>query len=116
MNKVKIYGIKNCDTMKKAFKWLEAHNVEYDFHDYKKSGVPEDVIRNVITQHGWEVVINKRGTTWRKLDDSVKEKLDDESAVHVAVGHSSVIKRPLIEMNGSYILGFDAEKCAKILI
>lgn len=113
---VKIYGIKNCDTMKKAFKWLEANNVNYDFHDYKKSGVPANVIEGAIAEHGWEIVINKRGTTWRKLPEETKEKMNNDTALQVAVDHSSTIKRPLIVVNNSYILGFNAEKCEKILI
>ncbi len=69
MSDVIIYGIRNCDTMKKAFKWLDAHGVSYSFHDYKKDGVPENVIKSAIDAHGWEAVLNRRGTTWRQLPD-----------------------------------------------
>lgn len=78
---VKIYGIKNCDTMKKAFKWLDENDVSYDFHDYKKQGADADVLTRAIAAHGWDSVINKRGTSWRKLDANTQSAMSDESAV-----------------------------------
>lgn len=116
MSNVKIYGIKNCDTMKKAFKWLDENGVDYEFHDYKKMGVQEDVLRAAIEQHGWEVVINKRGTTWRKLSDDVKESMDSLNALEIAAKSPSIIKRPVILANNSYFVGFTPEVREKILI
>lgn len=116
MSDIKIYGIKNCDTMKKTFKWLEQEDVSYEFHDYKKSGVPVDVIQSAIEKHGWEVVINKRGTTWRKLDDSAKADMTDEKALDICAENPSIIKRPLFLANNSCFIGFGEENREKILI
>jgi len=101
-----IYGIKNCDTMKKALRWLDDHGLEYSFHDYKKEGVNQSALIRAIAEHGWEVVINQRGTTWRQLPDETKESMDHKNALLVAEENSSIIKRPLlIHQNRSY-LGF----------
>jgi len=107
MKNVTIYGIKNCDTMKKAFTWLDKAKVDYVFHDYKKQGAEADVLKAAIKAHGWESVINRKGTTWRGLDDKVKEGLTDKSALALAVENPSVIKRPLLVRGGDILLGFD---------
>ncbi len=109
-----IYGIKNCDTMKKAFKWLEDAGIEFEFHDYKKSGVPENVIRAAIKHNGWDNVINRRGTTWRKLPDEVKASMDEKAALRMAQENPSIIKRPLLVQGASIHLGFDPEDYRKI--
>lgn len=109
MTKPTLYGIKNCDTMKKAFKWLEAHNIDYHFHDYKKEGVDEKILKQAINEHGWESVINKRGTTWRKLPQDIKDNMNDESAIYTAKDNASIIKRPLLVHEGSTYLGFKDE-------
>lgn len=101
-----IYGIKNCDTMKKAFKWLESNNIEYSFHDYKKAGLEELQANEWVNELGWENVINKRGTTWRKLDDTIKDTMNNEKAVQVMIENPSIIKRPLLIHNDSKTLGF----------
>lgn len=93
----KIYGIKNCDTMKKAFQWLDENDVPYDFHDYKKIAPDEGVLKRAIKEHGWENVLNKRGTTWRQLPDDVKANMDTISAIAVAMENPSIIKRPLLD-------------------
>lgn len=112
---IKIYGIKNCDTMKKALKWLDDAGVSYDFIDYKKAGVAADLITAAISQHGWEAVINKRGTTWRKLDDDLKNNMNAESALSLAIEQPSVIKRPLLLRDGDITLGFSADAYAALL-
>jgi arsenate reductase len=104
-----IYGIKNCDTMKKAMTWLDEKQIPYSFHDYKKEGVSETLIKRAIKEHGWESVINRRGTTWRKLPDNVKETMAADSALKIALENASIIKRPLLEHKGSIYLGFDAQ-------
>ncbi len=109
MSDLDIYGIKNCDTMKKAFRWLENNTVTYCFHDYKKEAVDQTVIENAISQHGWENVINRRGTTWRKLDEAVKSSMNAEAAVQIAMENPSVIKRPLVVKNLKTYLGFEAK-------
>lgn len=116
MADITIYGIKNCDSMKKTFRWMNDNDVEYGFHDYKKSGADVSVLKRAVDQHGWEVVINKRGTTWRKLDDAVKEQMDERLAITIALDNPSIIKRPLIVQNGTVYIGFDADKLAKAFI
>ncbi len=110
----KIYGIKNCDTMKKAFRWLEDHEIEFEFHDYKKSGLPESLAKQWVKEIDLEQLINKRGTTWRKIDDAVKQNLTKSSAVELLVNNTSVIKRPLLEVDGEYHLGFNADLYSEI--
>lgn len=104
-----IYGIRQCNTMKKAFSWLDAHQIAYEFHDYKKAGISEEKLQSWIRQLGWEALINRKGTTWRKLSDSEKEQVKDAaSAIAALQQKTSMIKRPLIEKNGKVILlGFD---------
>ena len=109
---IKIYGIKNCDTMKKAFKWLDENNIAYDFYDYKKQGADSSVLSTAIAQHSWEAVINRRGTTWRKLPENTKETMDNQSAIAAAQDNPSLIKRPLITHGDTIILGFNADDYA----
>ncbi|SBS28613.1 Regulatory protein Spx [Marinomonas spartinae] len=103
---VDIYGIKNCDTMKKAFHWLDENNIEYTFHDYKKEGVNETQAKQWLEELGWENIINKRGTTWRKLDDKTKDTMNNELALQTIQDQPSIIKRPLLIKNNEIILGF----------
>ncbi len=103
-----LYGIKNCDTMKKAFAWLRAAGVEYHFHDYKQQGVDENIVRRAIAHHGWEKVINRSGTTWRQLPQDEKEAVNEETAVVLAMNNPSIIKRPLLAIGDEAYLGFDA--------
>ena len=103
---IKIYGIPNCDTMKKARRWLEDNGVEYVFHDYKKLGVPEKELTRWVRQAGWETVLNKRGTTWRKLDDDTKESIDEASAIRIMLENPSIIKRPVLESGNTLLIGF----------
>lgn len=106
---VHIYGIKNCDTMKKAFAWLDAHKVSYEFHDYKKSGVDVEVLKKAIEQHGWENVINRKGTSWRALPDDVKASMDADAALAAAIKSPSLIKRPLMIWGNDIHLGFSED-------
>ena len=105
---LKIYGIKACDTMKKAFTWLDQHGIAYEFHDYKKAGAPEKQVRQWIRKLGWETVINKRGTTWKKLPEDLRARMDAESSVAAALENPSLIKRPIIEQGTILLAGFDA--------
>lgn len=107
---IKIYGIPNCDTMKKARKWLDEHNLEYKFHDYKKQGVPEKNLKQWVKQAGWETVLNKRGTTWRKLDDAIKNNIDETSAIQVMIDNPSAIKRPVLEQGKTLLIGFKEDE------
>lgn len=112
---VRIYGIKNCDTMKKAFQWLEEHSIEYDFIDYKKQGADKSVLTKFIKTHGWENVINRRGTTWRQLDDTTKQSMNDQLAISVALDNPSIIKRPLLINGDDIALGFSADQYEGLL-
>lgn len=102
-----IYGIKNCDTMKKALKWLDDNGAAYEFHDYKKQAVPKDVMSRAIKELGWENVINRRGTTWRKLPETERDNMDSGAALTAAMDNPSLIKRPLLQHNGKIYLGFN---------
>ena len=105
---MKLYGIPNCDTVKKARTWLASHAIEYEFHDYKKLGVDADLLQKWMKQHGWERIINRKGQTWRKLSDVEKTAVQDvKSALQLAIEKPSVIKRPAFEHHGQLILGFD---------
>jgi arsenate reductase (glutaredoxin) len=105
-----VYGIPNCDTIKKTKALLTEMGVDFDFHDYKKLGCNEALAKQFLEHFGYEELINKRGTTWRKLADSVKLNLTEKSAIHLMAENSSLIKRPIIEHRGNWILGFDQEK------
>jgi len=112
---IKIYGIPNCDTMKKARRWLEANGVEYDFHNYKKLGVPEKKLKTWVKQTGWETILNKRGTTWRKLDDELKHNIDYESATKIMLDNPSIIKRPVLESNQLLLIGFKEDEYRQLI-
>lgn len=104
-----VYGIPNCNSVKKAVDWLNAHHLAFEFHDYKKKGVTEGQLKKWSRQSGWETLLNKKGTTWRELDDTVKEAVKTESdAITLMQEHTSLIKRPVIaEGNKVKIVGFD---------
>jgi Spx/MgsR family transcriptional regulator len=104
-----VYGIKNCNTVKSAIEWLNKNKVEFEFHDYKKSGITTAQLSEWCKQVGWESLVNKRGTTWRQLDEAVQKKVTNEkSAIALMMEKTSVIKRPLIESSGKVVLlGFD---------
>ncbi len=110
-----IYGIKNCDTMKKARAWLEAHGVPYHFHDYKSAGIDEPRLERWCRAAGWETLLNRAGTTFRKLPDKDKEGLDERKALRLMREQPSMIKRPVLEIDGRVVVGFDALAYAKEL-
>ena len=113
---MKLYGIPNCDTVKKARAWLEAHDVAYEFHDYKKHGVDAALLAKWMTKAGWENVVNRKGMTWRKLSDADKTKIkDDASAIKFLVAQPSAIKRPAFELKNKLVLGFDEAEYSQLL-
>ena len=105
-----IYGIKNCDTMKKARAWLDKKGVAYDFHDYKASGVDRARLAGWARKVGWEVLLNRAGTTFRKLPDGDKEGLTESRAIALMVAQPSMIKRPVLEGGGKLLVGFKPEQ------
>lgn len=111
-----IYGIKNCDTMKKAFTWLDSQGISYQFHDYKKAALDENTLDDWLNILGWQTIVNQKGTTWRKLNLD-KNTLDNQSIKPIILQNLSMIKRPLLVLdNQQIILGFDAEQWQKALM
>lgn len=109
---VTIYGIKACDTMKKARDWLEAHKVEYAFHDYKTAGISRPLLESWVKSLGWEVLLNRAGTTFRKLPDDKKQGLDAEKAIALMLEQPSMIKRPVLARGATLLVGFSPERYA----
>lgn len=103
---IQFFGIPNCDTVKKARKWLEAKGIEYSFHDYKKEGADPAKLAEWVDAKGVDVVLNRRGTTFRQLSDADKDDIDDAKAVRLMAQHPSLIKRPVVEFDGGLLVGF----------
>ena len=103
---VTMYGIKNCDTIKKARTWLEGQGVAYAFHDYKSAGIDEATLRGWVNELGWEVLLNKAGTTFRALPDADKQGIDADKAVALMLANPSMIKRPVLDLGDRRIAGF----------
>ncbi|MBK1720914.1 ArsC family reductase [Thiocystis violacea] len=104
-----LYGIPNCGTVKKARLWLDGRGIQYVFHDFKKEGLDEQQLRAWIDELGWENLLNRRGTTWRKLPESVRETMDEAAAVHVMLESPSIIRRPLLDTGSARHLGFSED-------
>jgi len=108
---IHMYGINNCDTVKKARKWLQDNDVAYEFHDYKKQGVDATQLQDWCAKVGWEVLLNKRGTTWRKLSDSDKEGIDQDKCMSLLLAHTSMIKRPVLVLDDKHVeVGFSVAR------
>lgn len=105
-----IYGIKNCDTMKKALAWLETHGIAHVFHDYKKSGIDAVTLADWENSLGWENLLNRRGTTWRKLDAETQAGIDRDRALQLMREHPSLIKRPVVDTGTTLLCGFDEDE------
>lgn len=103
---ITIYGIKNCDTMKKARAWLDGHGVAYDFHDYKTAGIARDKLEQWSDAVGWEILLNRAGTTFRKLPDNEREDLNERKALALMLAQPSMIKRPVLDLGGKLLVGF----------
>ena len=111
---VTIYGIKNCETMKKARAWLEAHDVAYTFHDYKSAGIDRLSLESWVRAAGWETLLNRAGTTFRKLPERDKERLTEKKAVALMVAQPSMIKRPVLDVGGKLHVGFKPEQYQRV--
>ena len=110
---IHLYGIPNCDTVKKARKWLDANGVAYQFHDYKKEGADKARLAAWVDDAGWETVLNRRGTTFRQLPDADKADIDAAKAVRIMAEHTSTIKRPVVEYPGGLLVGFNESEWAE---
>jgi Spx/MgsR family transcriptional regulator len=112
---LRIYGIKRCDTMSRAIDWLGAHGIDFQLHDYKKDGVPADLLDSWIARAGWQAVVNTRGTTFRKLSPELTADLDDRRAFALLQAHSSAIRRPIVDLGDDLLIGFDPARWAEVL-
>ncbi len=112
MTTATIYGIRNCDTMKKARAWLDQHEVAYTFHDYRSSGITRDRLLAWSAQAGWEKLLNRAGTTFRKLPEADKANLDQDKAVRLMLAQPAMIKRPVLELGDRILVGFKAAEYA----
>lgn len=111
---ITMYGIPNCDTIKKAKKWLTAEGQEFEFHDYRKQGINAEMVTEFCQQLGWENVLNKRGTTYRQLTQEQKDNLNEENAVALLVEQPAMIKRPILKVENNFHLGFKADQYSAI--
>ena len=107
---ITVYGIKNCDTVKKALKWLTDHNIEHKLHDYRVEGLDKSFLQQAEAQFGWENLVNKRSTTWRNLDENVKKTLSKSTVLSVLADNPTLIKRPIILQEGKALIGFDEKE------
>jgi arsenate reductase (glutaredoxin) len=110
---ITIHGIKNCDTMKKARTWLDSHGVAHAFHDYKTAGIDAAVLQSWVKQVGWETLLNRAGTTFRKLPETDRENLTESRAIALMLAQPSMIKRPVLDVGGELLVGFKPEAYAK---
>lgn len=111
-----VYGIPNCDTVKKARRWLDERNVSYVFHDFKKEGVTAEKLQQWSDSIGWETLLNRKGTTWRQLPEEDKADVDGNKAIALMQKNTSLIKRPVVESKSGISTGFDESRFAQILL
>jgi arsenate reductase len=106
---ITIYGIKNCDTMKKAMRWLDAHGVDCRFHDYRKDGLDSGQLKAWEKEIGWETLLNRRGMLWRKLPELSRDSINRENALRIMQDNPAIIKRPVLDLGDRRVVGFKAE-------
>lgn len=106
---ITLYGIKNCDTVRKARRWLDANRIEYRFHDLRIDGLDQGALEAWVAELGWEALLNRRGTTWRHIAESERQCLDERSATRLMLNHPTLIKRPVLELSSRYIVGFSSK-------
>ena len=111
---VTLYGIPNCDTIKKARSWLQDQAIDYRFHNYRKQGTDLQQLQAMAAQLGWEIMLNRRGTTWRALPDAVKAHIDEASALKLMLDNPAIIKRPILEQDGRLHIGFKPQQYQEI--
>ncbi len=113
---ITLYGIKNCDTVKKAQKWLEKQNIDYKFHDFRQDGLEKKLVQSWIATLGWEEVVNKRSTTWKNLDDSTRDNLNETTVVSTVLEQPTLIKRPVLTSEKQILIGFNEADYAALLL
>ena len=111
---ITLYGIKNCDTVKKARVWLELHGVEYQFHDFRVDGLEREAVQAWLTELGWQNLVNKRSTSWKALDERLRNDMDEQSALAAIMQQPTLIKRPLLDTGHERFTGFSAANYQKI--
>jgi arsenate reductase len=107
---ITIYGIRNCDTMKKAMRWLDDRGIEYHFHDYRKDGLDETLLRRWEKELGWEALLNRRGMLWRKLPQATRDGIERASALRCMLDNPGIIKRPVLDLGKRRVVGFNADE------
>ena len=115
MTDTTLYGISNCDTMRKARGWLDRQGIDYRFHDYRKDGLDAALLADLADELGWENLLNRRGTTWRRLPESVRDGIDERSALAAMLDNPALIRRPVLEHLGRRHVGFSVETWAELL-
>ena len=105
-----LYGIKNCDTVKKARKWLDQHQIDYQFHDFRADGVTAEQVSAWVEELGWETLVNKRSTTWKGLNEATRTRMDNASAATEILTQPTLIKRPLLDTGSERVCGFSADR------
>lgn len=111
---ITLYGIKNCDTVKKARKWLDLHNIDYTFHDFREDGLDPDAVQTWIDELGWQNLVNRRSQSWKSLHEKARLDMDDAGAFKAVLSHPTLIKRPLLDTGQQRYTGFSAASYAKI--
>jgi len=105
-----LYGIKNCDTVRKARRWLETQQIEYTFHDFRLDGLTKELLKDFLKHIDWELLLNKRGTTWRKLSENQKRDINNQKAISLMHENPTLIKRPVLNHEGKYLVGYNEDK------
>ena len=114
-NTITLYGIPNCDTIKKARKWLDTNDIEYRFHDYRKDGITQKQLKAWADELGWDSLLNRRGTTWRKLSETKRDGINKSSAIALMAAQPAMIKRPLLDTGHNKLLGFNPDTYKELL-
>lgn len=109
-----LYGIRNCDTMKKAMRWLDDHGIDYHFHDYRKDGIQRQQLQDWVAELGWESLLNRRGTTWRQLPAQRRDNINQASAIELMLENPTLIKRPVLDTGESRSVGFKPDSYASL--
>ena len=114
MTTTTLYGIANCDTIRKARRWLEEHGIDYEFHDYRKQGLDSKLLHTLEAELGWQAMLNRKGRSWRQLPETIRDSIDRDSALALMLDNPALIKRPILAGRGPLLAGFDSQRYAAI--